>query len=91
MLTKNILAAFALAGLAIAIPVEDLQERATCPSGQDWCCATAFPLNIFFIQGVGSNCVAKPSAGCKAPKAQSLCCANHQIADPSNGNVVCTA
>ncbi|KAJ5099247.1 hypothetical protein N7532_006248 [Penicillium argentinense] len=55
MLLKNILAAFAIAGLATASPVEDIQERAlggNCPAGQShaWCCASAFPFNFFFIQ-----------------------------------------
>jgi hypothetical protein len=59
---KNILAAFTLAGLAIATPVEeDIQERqvAGCPSSRNWCCVTATNLNIFFIRGAGSNCKGK--------------------------------
>lgn len=67
MLMKNILAAFTLAGLAIATPVEDIQAR-DCPQGQNWCCATAFPLNIFFIQKVGSNCKGKTFLLSKYPK-----------------------
>lgn len=56
MLMKNILAAFTLAGLAIASPVEDIQERAqSC-----FCCANAIPFNILFITKVGSNCKRKP-------------------------------
>lgn len=66
MLVKNIIAACALAGLATATPAENIQARAnfgTCGTvsnpltSQAWCCVTALPLNIFFIQGVGSNCV----------------------------------
>lgn len=60
MLLKNILAAFAIAGLATASPAEDIEARAgtPCSSAQHaWCCASAFPLSIFFIRGVGSNCV----------------------------------
>jgi hypothetical protein len=57
---KNILAAFALAGLAIATPVEgDIQERQTCPAGQNWCCASSVPVRIFFIEGAGSTCQRK--------------------------------
>ena len=60
MLLKNILAV-TLAGLAIANPVEDIEERqvAGCPSTQNWCCASAVNLKIFFIGGAGSKCQSK--------------------------------
>ncbi|KAJ6009050.1 hypothetical protein N7522_004066 [Penicillium canescens] len=96
MLTKNILAAFTLAGLAIATPVEDLQERALCDGGpsHNWCCITATNLNIFFIKGVGSNCRQNTRGGnCVAPHSRPLCCASNQIVNTkSNGenDVVCT-
>lgn len=61
MLMKNILGAFAIAGLATAAPAENIEARDSSGqcgrSSHAWCCVTAFPLNIFFIQGVGSNCV----------------------------------
>ena len=64
MLLKKILPVFAIAGIATAAPVEDLEARATggnCGSYSNaWCCATAFPFSVFFIQQVGSNC-GKPS------------------------------
>jgi hypothetical protein len=58
MLLKNILAAFTIAGLAAASPAGDIEARSStsCATGTPFCCATAFPLSIFFIQGVGSNC-----------------------------------
>ena len=61
MLMKNILAAFTLAGLSIATPVEDIEARAptgTClKANQVYCCTSAYPLTLFFIRGVGSGCV----------------------------------
>jgi hypothetical protein len=60
MLLKNIITAFALTGLATATPVSDIEERqTTCTPAKDWCCSTAYPLSIFFIRGVGSNCRCK--------------------------------
>jgi hypothetical protein len=59
MLMKNIFAAVALAGLAVASPVEDIEERSSCKSGNNWCCASAVPLKLFFIQGSGSDCKRK--------------------------------
>ncbi|KAJ6030657.1 uncharacterized protein N7446_000280 [Penicillium canescens] len=98
MLMKNILAAFTLAGLAIATPVEeDLEKRAACPVGgptHNWCCATATNLNIFFIRGVGSNCQSNlQGVTCSGTRSRPLCCGGNQIVDTkSNGNkdVVCT-
>ncbi|KAJ5438089.1 uncharacterized protein N7458_009087 [Penicillium daleae] len=111
MLVKNIIAAFALAGLATATPAENIQARAnsgTCGTATNpltshaWCCVSALPLNIFFIQGVGSNCVQAihgagntftcPTSGNTLTRQSFLCCGNNQI--PSTGatpNVVCTA
>ncbi|OGE53707.1 hypothetical protein PENARI_c007G05941 [Penicillium arizonense] len=96
MLMKNILAAFTLAGLSIATPVEDLQERAICPGGgpsHNWCCASATNLNIFFIRGVGSNCRPNLTGGtCSGTRSRPLCCGGNQIVDTQSGNsdVVCT-
>lgn len=58
MLLKNILAAFTITGLAAASPAGDIEARSStpCATGTPFCCATAFSLSIFFIQGVGSNC-----------------------------------
>lgn len=61
MILKNILAACTIVGLAIASPAENIQARAdTCgKSSNAYCCASAYPsLDIFFIQGAGSHCVA---------------------------------
>lgn len=62
MLMKNILTAFALAGVATANPTGDLESRAlsgTCSQpNQVYCCTTALPFNFLFIQSVGSGCVA---------------------------------
>ncbi|KAJ5728233.1 hypothetical protein N7493_004563 [Penicillium malachiteum] len=99
MLLKKILPVFAIAGIATAAPVEDLEARATggtCGQYSNaWCCATAFPFSVFFIQQVGSNCV-KPSGttspySCanKPGKTNFLCCAGNQITD-NKGGVVCT-
>ena len=63
MLLKNIITTFALTGLAIATPVEDIEERqnvASCDPAKNWCCETAVsPLSLFFIRGVGKNCKRK--------------------------------
>ncbi|OQE14651.1 hypothetical protein PENFLA_c036G04599 [Penicillium flavigenum] len=92
MLVKNIITAFALTGLATATPVGDIEERQTCAPAKNWCCSTAYPLSIFFIRGVGSNCRLRGSTLCGGRQAASLCCANNQILSggTTSRDVVCT-
>ncbi|KAJ5875299.1 uncharacterized protein N7473_012646 [Penicillium subrubescens] len=98
MLLKNVLATFAIAGLTAASPVDGIEARAvsgTCAKNANaWCCATAFPFSIFFIQKVGSNCVrpsgSGPSYSCsnKPGRPNFLCCDNNELTD-DKGGVVC--
>ena len=82
MLMKNILAAFAIAGLVAAAPAEDIEARA-CTKGKAWCCDTALsPVNIFFIRGIGMGCkaAASPYTGCPSSSGKKfLCCSGGQI------------
>lgn len=70
MLVKNILAVFAIAGMAAAYPTEDyeyeardvLEERQPgpmCPPGHNWCCQNSVPFSFIFFSGAGSNCVTR--------------------------------
>ena len=87
MLMKNILAAFAIAGLVAAAPAEDIEARAMCGSPtKAWCCDTALsPVNIFFIRGIGKGCKKATNTGTttspnyQCPGKKFLCCANGQI------------
>jgi hypothetical protein len=87
MLVKNIIATFAIAGLAIAMPTEDFEERDTtaCRTAHGWCCTSAVSsLNLFFVKGAGSGCVpANPNGkdcGSSSPKKLvNLCCSGNQI------------
>ncbi|KAJ5524036.1 hypothetical protein N7494_010686 [Penicillium frequentans] len=99
MLVKNILAVFAIAGMATAYPAEDyeydargLEERdlpPKCPDGHNWCCQNSVPFSFIFFSGAGSNCV--PPSPPKKPGdpptcksgTSSLCCQKGQIV--SNG------
>lgn len=65
MLVKNILAVFAIAGMAAAYPAEDyeveardaLEERGYCwKDDHSWCCKNSLPVSIFFFSGAGSDC-----------------------------------
>ncbi|KAJ5753536.1 uncharacterized protein N7511_007689 [Penicillium nucicola] len=84
MLMKNIFAALALTGLVAAIPVDDfeerdLEERDQCKYGNNWCCESAVPLNLLFIQGSGKKCELKSGNRCPNNRPASLCCPQNQI------------
>jgi hypothetical protein len=64
MQIKTILAALAVAGVASASPVEDLEVRGDLDarnsyqcSGKAYCCATALNYPILFFSAVGSDCI----------------------------------
>ncbi|KAJ5649178.1 uncharacterized protein N7484_002901 [Penicillium longicatenatum] len=95
MLVKNILAVFAIAGMAAAYPAEevetDLEERGYCEKDSNsWCCKNIVPFSILFFDGVGSDCKHPGNDGCKYGSSP-LCCHKGQIV--SNGKdgsqVVC--
>ncbi|KAJ5693215.1 hypothetical protein N7462_002638 [Penicillium macrosclerotiorum] len=99
MLVKNILATFAIAGLAMAAPTEDFDADAgapdveardsVCPGtppDRSWCCKSSVPFNIFFIEGAGNGCKRPTYQGCPYGT-YALCCRHKQIA--SGGNIVC--
>ena len=81
MLVRNIIAAFALTGLATAMPTEEFEEleaRAGC-TRPAFCCKTVLdPVNIFFVTAIGSGCDPKGSGNCPRGKSP-LCCPNGQI------------
>lgn len=52
---KTILALCAMTSMVTAAPAEELEKRAC--TGNRFCCETFFPVNIFFIRAVGSNCI----------------------------------
>ncbi|KAJ5912617.1 hypothetical protein N7504_001500 [Penicillium tannophilum] len=103
MLVKNILAVFAIAGMAAAYPTEDyeyeardaLEERQPgpmCPPGHNWCCQNSVPFSFIFFSGAGSNCVTRSGPGSGCPKGtSSLCCQKGQIVSngKSGAQVVC--
>lgn len=82
MLVRSIITAFALAGLATAIPTEEfedeLEARGTCSPGHSYCCKSAIkPLNLWFIKAAGQDCV--PGSYPCGPKKTYLCCDGGQI------------
>lgn len=89
MLVKNLLAAFALTGLAVAMPTEDLEERDNyqqCSPSKAWCCKVAVPnLNLFFIKGTGKDCQKanqwdpRHCGDGKYKQDVNLCCSKNQI------------
>ncbi|KAJ5965511.1 hypothetical protein N7481_012225 [Penicillium waksmanii] len=61
MQMKTILTALAIASVAAASPVEDLETRApttfSC-SGKAYCCVTSLNFPILFWSGLGQDCKA---------------------------------
>ncbi|OQD80048.1 hypothetical protein PENANT_c040G09170 [Penicillium antarcticum] len=92
MLMKNIFAAFVLAGLASAVPVDDFEERDIeerdnyCKPENSWCCESVVPLRIFFVEGSGKNCKPKGRYDCPYGR-YPLCCEHKQIV--GKDGVVC--
>ncbi|RAQ67262.1 hypothetical protein COH20_004721 [Aspergillus flavus] len=85
---KTILALCAMASMATAAPADEFEKRVDDPcSGKNrFCCETFFPVNIFFVRAVGSNCIVK-SGDCPTGKKQYCCTSNLPL---SNGNLACT-
>ncbi|KAJ5711788.1 hypothetical protein N7488_005944 [Penicillium malachiteum] len=80
MLVKKLIAAFILTGMAAAYPAEnfastsstsDLEERATCPNGHNWCCKQA-------LQGFGGQGCYSSNGGKCTKGTSPICCMNGQ-------------
>ncbi|GMF80884.1 unnamed protein product [Aspergillus oryzae] len=77
---KTILALCAMASMATAAPAEEFEKRADpCDGKNRFCCETFFPVNIFFVRAVGSNCIGTLQSSAYPTGASDLCSQKREL------------